>query len=144
MKTPRARNKIRQWFSRERREDALEDGREQLQRLMQQNVPFKRLATEEALEQLADETKFPSLESLYVAIGEGHVSPQSIVARPRAVAQGNTEEDVTEAARAPVRLGEPSATTDVTSGVEVPARPTCGFGSPGAARRCPATRSSGS
>ncbi|MGH3143701.1 MAG: RelA/SpoT family protein, partial [Gaiellales bacterium] len=94
VKTPRARNKIRQWFSRERREDALEDGREQLQRLMRkQNVPFKRLATEDALEQLADEMKFPSLESLFVAVGEGQVSPQSIVARLARSVHGSTEED---------------------------------------------------
>ena len=121
VKTPRARNKIRQWFSRERREDALEDGREQLQRLMRkQNVPFKRLATEDALEQLADEMKFPSLESLYIAVGEGQVSPQSIVARLARSVQGSTEEDVTEVPLArPVHLGQPSS-TDVTSGVVVP------------------------
>ncbi|HET7929386.1 MAG TPA: bifunctional (p)ppGpp synthetase/guanosine-3',5'-bis(diphosphate) 3'-pyrophosphohydrolase [Actinomycetota bacterium] len=121
VKTPRARNKIRQWFSRERREDALEDGREQLQRLMRkQNVPLKRLATEDALEQLADEMKFPNLESLYVAIGEGQVSPQSIVARLARRVQGSTEEDVTEVPLArPVHLGQPSS-TDVTSGVVVP------------------------
>ena len=121
VKTPRARNKIRQWFSRERREDALEDGREQLQRLMRkQNVPLKRLATEDALEQLADEMKFPTLESLYVAIGEGQVSPQSIVARLARRVQGSTEEDVTEVPLArPVHLGQPSS-TDVTSGVVVP------------------------
>ena len=121
VKTPRARNKIRQWFSRERREDALEDGREQLQRLMRkQNVPLKRLATEDALEQLADEMKFPSLESLYVAIGEGQVSPQSIVARLARSVQGSTEEDVGEVPLArPVHLGQPSS-TDVTSGVVVP------------------------
>jgi len=121
VKTPRARNKIRQWFSRERREDALEDGREQLQRLMRkQNVPFKRLATEDALEQLADEMKFPSLESLFVAVGEGQVSPQSIVARLARSVQGSTEEDVTEVPLArPVHLGQPSS-TDVTSGVIVP------------------------
>jgi GTP pyrophosphokinase len=119
--TPRARNKIRQWFSRERREDALEDGREQLQRLMRkQNVPFTRLATEDALEQLADEMKFPSLESLYVAVGEGHVSPQSIVARLARLVQGTTDEDVTELPLArPVQLGEPRS-TDVTSGIDVP------------------------
>ncbi|HYG73321.1 MAG TPA: bifunctional (p)ppGpp synthetase/guanosine-3',5'-bis(diphosphate) 3'-pyrophosphohydrolase, partial [Actinomycetota bacterium] len=82
VKTPRARNKIRQWFSRERREDALEEGRDALQRLMRrQNVPLKRLATEEALASLAEEMKFPSLEALYVAVGDGHVSPQSVVAR---------------------------------------------------------------
>jgi GTP pyrophosphokinase len=121
VKTPRARNKIRQWFSRERREDALEDGREQLQRLMRkQNVPLKRLATEDALEQLADEMKFPSLESLYVAIGEGQVSPQSIVARLARSVQGSTEEEVGEVPLArPVHLGQPSS-TDVTSGVVVP------------------------
>jgi GTP pyrophosphokinase len=119
--TPRARNKIRQWFSRERREDALEEGREQLQRLMRkQNVPFKRLATEDALEQVADEMKFPDLEALYVAVGEGHVSPQSIVARLARHVQGATEEDTTEVPLArPVQLGEPRS-TDVTSGIEVP------------------------
>jgi GTP diphosphokinase / guanosine-3',5'-bis(diphosphate) 3'-diphosphatase len=120
VKTPRARNKIRQWFSRERREDALEGGREQLQRLMRkQNVPFKRLATEDALMHLSEEMKFPNLESLYVAIGEGHVSPQSIVARLARNVQG-TEEEVTEVALArPVHLGQQSS-TDVTSGVVVP------------------------
>jgi GTP pyrophosphokinase len=120
VKTPRARNKIRQWFSRERREDALEEGREQLQRLMRkQNVPFKRLATEDALVQLSEEMKFPNLESLYVAIGEGQVSPQSIVARLSRNVQG-TAEEVSEVPLArPVHLGQPSS-TDVTSGVVVP------------------------
>jgi GTP diphosphokinase / guanosine-3',5'-bis(diphosphate) 3'-diphosphatase len=120
VKTPRARNKIRQWFSRERREDALEGGREQLQRLMRkQNVPFKRLATEDALTHLSEEMKFPSLESLYVAIGQGQVSPQSIVARLARNVQG-TDEEVTEVPLArPVHLGQQSS-TDVTSGVVVP------------------------
>jgi GTP pyrophosphokinase len=115
--TPRARNKIRQWFSRERREDALEEGKDALQRFMRrQNVPLKRLATEDALRQLADEMKFPSLDSLYVAVGEGHVSPQSVVARLTRTVQGTTEDDVTEVPLArPVRLEH-----DVTSGVVVP------------------------
>ena len=122
VKTPRARNKIRQWFSRERREDALEEGREQLQRLMRkQNVPFKRLATEDALVQLSEEMKFPNLESLYVAIGEGQVSPQSIVARLARNMQGAAEEDISEVPLArPVHLGQQTTTTDVTSGVVVP------------------------
>jgi guanosine-3',5'-bis(diphosphate) 3'-pyrophosphohydrolase len=117
VKTPRARSKIRQWFSRERREDALEEGRDALQRLMRrQNLPFKRLATEEALTQLADEMKFPGLDSLYVAVGEGHVSPQSVVARLTRIVQGSTDEDVAEVALArPVHIEQ-----DVTSGVVVP------------------------
>jgi GTP pyrophosphokinase len=82
VKSPRARSKIKQWFSRERREDALETGREAMKTAMRkQNLPLKRLATEEAMQQVADELKYPGLDALYVAIGEGHVSPQSIVAR---------------------------------------------------------------
>jgi guanosine-3',5'-bis(diphosphate) 3'-pyrophosphohydrolase len=117
VKTPRARNKIRQWFSRERREDALEEGRDALQRLMRkQNVPLKRLATEDALERLAEEMKFPNLEALYVAVGEGHVSPQSVVARLTRSVQDTSDMDVTEVPLArPVRIEQ-----DVTSGVVVP------------------------
>src|SRR5215211_7322381 len=88
--------------------------------MRKQNVPLKRLATEDALEHLADEMKFPNLESLYVAIGEGQVSPQSIVARLARSVQGSPEEDVSEVPLArPVHLGRPSS-TDVTSGVVVP------------------------
>jgi guanosine-3',5'-bis(diphosphate) 3'-pyrophosphohydrolase len=106
VKTPRARNKIRQWFSRGRREDALEHGRDALQRLMRkQNVPFKRLATEEALSQVAADLKVPNLEALYVAVGEGHVSPQSVMARLSRLVTGSDEHDVTEVPLArPVRL----------------------------------------
>ncbi len=115
VKTPRARNKIRQWFSRERREDALEQGREALHRLLRkQNVPFKRLATEEALEQVAAELKYPSLDALHVAIGEGHVSPQSVVARLTRHLAGTPEEDVTEVPLArPVRIGRPEVSRGV-------------------------------
>ncbi len=109
VKTPRARSKIRQWFARGRREDALDHGRDALQRLMRrQNLPFKRLATEDTLAQLAtEELKYPDLDSLYVAVGEGHVSPQSIVARLTRLLSDATEEDVTEVPLArPVRLGK--------------------------------------
>jgi GTP pyrophosphokinase len=95
VKSPRARSKIKQWFSRERREDALETGREAMKAAMRkQNVPLKRLATEEAMRQVADELKYPGLDALYVAIGEGHVSPQSIVARLSRIL--STEPDVAE------------------------------------------------
>jgi guanosine-3',5'-bis(diphosphate) 3'-pyrophosphohydrolase len=117
VKTPRARNKIRQWFSRGRREDAMEQGRDLLQRLMRkQNLPFKRLATEDALEQVAEELHHANLESLYVAVGEGQVSPQSIVARLNRLVSGTPEEDVTEVPLArPVRIGKP----DVSQGIVV-------------------------
>ena len=57
-------------------------GKELLQRQMRkQNLPFKRLATDEVLEQVVADLNYPDLDALYVAVGEGHVSPQSVVAR---------------------------------------------------------------
>ena len=115
--TPRARNKIRQWFARGRREDALDQGKDLLQRQMRkQNLSFKRLTTEEALEQVATDLKQPDLDALYVAVGEGHVSPQSVVARLSRQLSGSAEEDVTDVPLArPVRITQP----DVARGVMV-------------------------
>jgi GTP pyrophosphokinase len=95
----------------------MEQGRESLQRLMRkQNLPFKRLATEEALQQVAEEMKHGSLDSLYVAVGEGQVSPQSVVARLTRLVSGTPEGDVTEVALArPVKFGKP----DISQGVVV-------------------------
>jgi GTP pyrophosphokinase len=119
--TPRARNKIRQWFARGRREDALDQGKDLLQRQMRkQNLPIKRLATEEALEQVAQDLKIPDLDALYVAVGEGHVSPQSVVARLSRNVSGTEGGDVTDVPLArPVRIQQ----TDVSKGVMVKGSP---------------------
>jgi GTP pyrophosphokinase len=117
VKTPRARNKIRQWFSRERREDALETGRDLMQRAMRkQGVPLRRLATEEALAQVATELKYPTLDALYVAVGEGHVSPQSIVARLSRLGGAETEEETPEE----IPLARPVRIKEASQGVVVP------------------------
>jgi len=121
--TPRARNKIRQWFARGRREDALDQGRDLLQRQMRkQNLPFKRLATEDSMEQIATDLKYPDLDALYVAVGEGHVSPQSVVARLSRLVTGTNDEDVTNdvpLAR-PVKIARPD---HVAQGVMVKGLP---------------------
>jgi guanosine-3',5'-bis(diphosphate) 3'-pyrophosphohydrolase len=119
--TPRARNKIRQWFARGRREDAMDEGKDLLQRQMRkQNVPFKRLATDDAMQQVVEDLKYPDLDSLYVAVGEGHVSPQSVVARLARLVAGTPEEDVTEVPLArPVRITQP----DISKGVMVKGLP---------------------
>jgi GTP diphosphokinase / guanosine-3',5'-bis(diphosphate) 3'-diphosphatase len=121
--TPRARNKIRQWFARGRREDALDQGRDLLQRQMRkQNLSFKRLATEDAMEQIAADLKYPDLDALYVAIGDGHVSPQSVVARLSRLISGTSDEDVTDdvpLAR-PVKIARPD---HVAQGVMVKGLP---------------------
>jgi GTP diphosphokinase / guanosine-3',5'-bis(diphosphate) 3'-diphosphatase len=80
VKSARARNKIRHWFSKERREAAAEAGKTAIARMMRkQNLPLQRLATADALNAIASELKYADLSALYAAVGEGHVSAQSVV-----------------------------------------------------------------
>ncbi|WP_420706180.1 RelA/SpoT family protein [Streptomyces sp. NRRL B-24484] len=80
VKSPRARNKIRAWFSKERREEAIEHGKEAIARAMRkQGLPIQRILTGDSLVTLAHEMRYPDISSLYAAIGEGHVAAQSIV-----------------------------------------------------------------
>jgi GTP pyrophosphokinase len=118
VKSPRARNKIRQWFSRERREDALEMGRDLLHRaLRRHSLPVVRLSSDELMSQVAADLKYPTLDSLYVAIGEGHVSPQSIVSRLTRLVSEEAEEEAEEipAAR-PVHLAREPVQSVVVQG----------------------------
>ncbi len=80
--SPRARNKIRAWFSKERREEAIEQGKDAIAKAMRkQNLPIQRLLTTETLTTLAHDLHHPDISSLYAAIGDSHVSAQSVVAR---------------------------------------------------------------
>jgi GTP diphosphokinase / guanosine-3',5'-bis(diphosphate) 3'-diphosphatase len=80
--SPRARNKIRQWFAKERREDAIEAGKEALARAMRkQNLPLQRMMGGEALSTLARDLRYADVSALYAAVGEGHTSAQSVVQR---------------------------------------------------------------
>ena len=111
VKSPRARSKIKQWFSRERREDAMESGRDLLQReLRRQGLPLKRLTTERTMAEVAEELNFSDLDAMLVAIGEGHVSTRSVANRlERLVTQGEEGEDTDVPAARPVRLGSQDA-----------------------------------
>jgi GTP pyrophosphokinase len=82
VKSPRARNKIRQWFSKERREEAIEHGRDAIAKAMRkQNLPLQRMLSTESLTALAHELRYPDISALYAAVGESHVSAQSVVSR---------------------------------------------------------------
>ena len=80
-RTPRAANKIRQWFSRERREDARETGREDLQKqLRKENLTTQKLPGS-VLDEAAHDLNYLDVDALYTAIGEHHVSPEAVVGR---------------------------------------------------------------
>jgi len=95
----RARNKIRHWFSKERREAAAEAGKTAIAKHMRkQELPLQRLATGDALLGIATELKYPDVSALYAAVGEGHVSAQSVVAKLVASVGGaaGAQEDLAE------------------------------------------------
>ncbi len=76
----RARNKIRQWFSRETREETEKKGRDALEQgLKKQSLPYKKLVGSAVLAQVIRETGFKKAEDFYVALGSGKVPVGQIV-----------------------------------------------------------------
>ena len=100
VRSPRARSKIRQWFTKERREEAIEQGKEQIAKLMRkEGLPLKRLLSQESLTQAAEHFKVADITALYASVGEGNVSAQAVVRRVVEM-HGGTEgaqEDLAEA-----------------------------------------------
>jgi GTP diphosphokinase / guanosine-3',5'-bis(diphosphate) 3'-diphosphatase len=79
-RSSRARNKIRQWFSRETRGETEQKGRESLeQALKAQNLPYRKLAGSALLAQVIRETGFKKAEDFYLALGSGKLPVSQIV-----------------------------------------------------------------
>ena len=82
VKSARARNKIRHWFTKERREAAIDRGKDEIAKYMRkQQLPVKRLFTGEALIALASDLRYADVDALYAAVGERQVSAQSVVSK---------------------------------------------------------------
>lgn len=97
VKSPRARNKIRGWFTKERREEAIEQGKDSIARAMRkQNLPLQRLMSSDVLAEVAAAMRYEGVEALYAAVGEGHVSTQSVLEKVVASLQSEAEADEAE------------------------------------------------
>ncbi len=103
--SPRARNKIRQWFSRERREDAIETGKDELiKALRKEGLPVQRLTNSPLLVEVAEALNYADLDALHAAVGESHVSAQSVAQRvARELRGGDHEDQLPSTARQPRR-----------------------------------------
>ena len=114
VKSARARNKIRQWFSKERREEAIDRGKEAIAKAMRkQGMPLQRLMSVESLTGIAGELRHPDIDSLYAAVGEGHISATHVVGRLVASFGGEegASEDLAEAT-VPTKTGTRRRTGD--------------------------------
>jgi guanosine-3',5'-bis(diphosphate) 3'-pyrophosphohydrolase len=100
----RARSKIRQWFSRERREDAMETGREELAKaLRREGMPLQKVMASSALAQVAQSMNLADLDALYAAIGENQASAQSVVQRLARELRGGEPEQLPATATRGIR-----------------------------------------
>jgi GTP pyrophosphokinase len=80
VKSPRARSKIKAWFSKERREEAIDAGRESIARQMRKaGLPLQKIFAGHALLELAHELHHADIDSLYSSIGDGHISAASVI-----------------------------------------------------------------
>jgi GTP pyrophosphokinase len=99
VKSTRARSKIRGWFTKERREEAIEQGKEAIARAMRrQNLPLQRLMSQDSFTEVAHQLRYEDVSALYAAVGEGHVSTQSVIEKVTALVSVN------EVATGPIEL----------------------------------------
>ncbi|MFT4125489.1 MAG: RelA/SpoT family protein [Gordonia sp. (in: high G+C Gram-positive bacteria)] len=80
--SPRAKAKIRQWFAKERREEALEAGKDAIAKEVRRGgLPLQRLMGADSMAAVAKELRYHDVSALYTAVGENHVSARHVVNR---------------------------------------------------------------
>jgi guanosine-3',5'-bis(diphosphate) 3'-pyrophosphohydrolase len=80
--SPRARAKIKHHFSQERREDAIEIGKDTLTKAMRRlGLPLQQLMSPDSLAKLVGDLGLQDVSALFAAVGEGQISAQSIIDR---------------------------------------------------------------
>lgn len=122
VRSPRARSKIRHWFTKERREEAIEHGKEQIAKLMRkEGLPLKRLLSHESLMLVAGQLKLPDVTALYAAVGEGNLGAQTVVRRVIDLHGGDqgAAEDLAEGVTITGRRGRSRLTHGTDAGVVV-------------------------
>ncbi len=99
--SPRAKQKIKQWFAKERREEAIEGGKEAITREARRTgLPLQRLVSGDSMAALAHELRYVDVSALYAAVGEHHVSARHVVQRLVALLGGveQNEEELADRA----------------------------------------------
>lgn len=117
VQSARARNKIKSWFTRERREDMVETGREELTaELRREGLPVQRIWTSDAFVQELEALNMTDLDTLFAAIGEHHVSARGFAQRiGRAVRREGSNEQLAM----PMRVDRPVGDRRPSSGIHV-------------------------
>ena len=122
VKSTRARNKIRAWFTKERRDEAIEQGKDAIARAMRkQNLPLQKLMSQDSFAEVASQMRYDDVTALYAAVGEGHVSTQSVIEKVLATLHTQADTEDAEIEFAP--KGRSRALKNSDSGVLVRGAP---------------------
>ena len=117
VQSPRARNKIKNWFTRERREDMVESGREELTaELRREGLPVQRIWTSDAFLQELEALNISDLDTLFAAIGEHHVSARGFAQR---IGRAVRHEDSDEQLAMPMRVDRTDTDRRSSTGIHV-------------------------
>ncbi|KRT62701.1 MAG: (p)ppGpp synthetase I SpoT/RelA, GTP pyrophosphokinase [Chloroflexi bacterium CSP1-4] len=106
VRTSHAREKIRQWFKRQERDENIVHGREALERELRRlaRTSLERLGSDKVAE-MAEAYKYGSVDDFYAAIGYGAVGAQQVVLRLGVVDDANQAVLPQVAPPAPSRAG---------------------------------------
>jgi GTP pyrophosphokinase len=116
--SPRARAKIKHHFSQERREDAIELGKENLTKAMRKlGLPLQQLMSSDSLAKLVGDLGLQDVSALYAALGEGHISAQSII--DRLTVSSSSDQESESEFELPVATKSPRRVNEGDSGVLV-------------------------
>src|SRR5207248_3132036 len=117
--TSRAKNKIRQWFSHQAREDLEEKGRESLHQALKSNgLPHQKVSASPLLAGIIRDMGFKKADDFYVAIGAGKIQVGQVVSK--VIGKLKTAEVVTPGRDVvPPRRGPRRPVASSTYGIEV-------------------------
>lgn len=93
VRTSRARSKIKQWFLKERRDQALTDGREETMAALAREG-ISAAERDPLLAEAAEELGYRDLETLYIKVGEGSLTGSAVAARARRIRTPDEAQDV--------------------------------------------------
>ena len=126
VKSQRARSKIRHWFTKERREEAIDRGKDEIAKLMRkEGLPIKRLLSHDSLTVVASSMRLADVTALYAAVGESNIGAQTVVRKVIELHGGDqgAQEDLAEAVTITSRRGRSRLAPGADSGVIVKGTP---------------------
>ena len=129
-KSNEARNKIRQWFKKEKREENIATGRASFEaELKRSGITLAQITAEDALPSILKKVRFNSLDELYAAIGYGGMTAAKSVVRIKdeLTRLGRVKEEKAAAERAAAEVVYPASPAPVPGQVKTPRKSESGI-----------------